>query len=131
MNFAKFIKTSFLENKFAWLLRLYNESENPLLVISTFFAANPEGIYNRFRLRILSVCHWRFQTEHGASRKVNDNFSKEKVHSKTKLDFIISLHSHPAFTCSESTKEIPVKCEICSTLTVNHQNNVNEVVLVS
>ena len=109
-NFAKFIKTTFLENKFAWLLRLYNEPDHPVLVISIFFAANPEGIYDRFRLRILSVCHWRFRTEHGASRKINDNFCKEKVHSKTKLDFTISVHSHPAFTCSDSTKETPEQC---------------------
>ena len=107
MNFTKFITTTFLENKFAWLLRLYNEPEHPVLMISIFFAANPEGIYDRFRLRILSVCHWRFRTEHGATRKINDNFCKEKVHSKTKLDFITSLHSHPAFTCSDSTKETP------------------------
>ena len=79
-------------------------------MISVFSAANPEGIYDKFRLRILSVCHWRFQTEHGASRKINDNFCKEKVHSKKKLDFTISVHSHPAFTCSDSTKETPEQC---------------------
>ena len=57
MNFAKFIKTTFLENKVAWLFRPYNEPEHPVLIISIFFAANTEGIYDRFRLRILSVFH--------------------------------------------------------------------------
>ena len=79
-------------------------------MISIFFAANPEGIYDSFRLRILAICHRRFQTEHGASRKINGNFYKEKYTGKTKLDFIISLHSHPAFTCSDSTKETPEQC---------------------
>ena len=110
MNFAKFIKTTFLKNKFAWLLRLYNEPEHDVLMISIFFAANTEGTYGRFRLIIFSVCHYRFQTEHGDSGKINDNFCKEKVHSKPKLDFIISLHSHPEFTCSDSTKETPEQC---------------------
>ena len=110
MNFAKFIKTTFLKNKFAWLLRLYNEPEHDVLMISIFFAANTEEIYDRFRLMILSVCHCRFQAEHGASRKINNNFCKEKVHSKTKLDFIISLHFHLAFTCPDSTKETTEQC---------------------
>ena len=56
MNFAKFIKLFFLGNKFAWLLGLYNEPEHPVLMIFIFFAANPEEIYDRFHLRIISFC---------------------------------------------------------------------------
>ena len=132
MNFAKFIKTTFLKNKFAWLLRLYNEPEHDVLMISIFFAANTEGTSGRFRLIIFSVCHYRFQTEHGDSRKINDNFCKEKSTQQTKTGFYYIPTFPPGIYLFRFNKgNTRAMFEICLTLTVNRQNNINEVVLVS